>query len=124
MSENKSKEYDPSKAPFSWDKLDGLLAYKANCVICAEILECHVNSIKNHIRKRYDMTFTEYAEKKLSRTRMKLIQQAIQQATSGNTTMLIFCLKNLCGWTDKVEQNAKLTKEIKIELADKADEQV
>ena len=101
MSDNIQKDYDPNKAPFSWEKLDGLLAYKSSLVVCADILECHENSIKNHIKKRYGLTFTEYAEKKLSRTKVKLVQKAIEQATSGNTTMLIFCLKNLCRWSDK-----------------------
>lgn len=101
MSNNKQKnEYDTSKTPFSWDKLDGLLAYKSSLVVCSDILECHENTIKNHIKKRYDMTFTEYSEKKLSRTKLKLVQKAIEQATSGNTTMLIFCLKNICKWDD------------------------
>lgn len=103
MSDNIQKDYDPNKAPFSWEKLDGLLAYKSSLVVCADILECHENSIKNHIKKRYGLTFTEYAEKKLSRTKVKLVQKAIEQATSGNTTMLIFCLKNLCKWSDKQE---------------------
>lgn len=103
MSDNIQKDYDPNKAPFSWEKLDGLLAYKSSLVVCADILECHENSIKNHIKKRYGLTFTEYAEKKLSRTKVKLVQKAIEQATSGNTTMLIFCLKNLCKWQDRQE---------------------
>lgn len=101
MSKNKQKEeYDTSKTPFSWDKLDGLLAYKSSLVVCADILECHENTIKNHIKKRFDMTFTEYAEKKLSRTKVKLVQKAIEMANSGNSTMMIFCLKNICKWND------------------------
>lgn len=108
MSSNKQKEeYDTSKTPFSWDKLDGLLAYKSSLVVCADILDCHENTIKNHIKKRYDMTFTQYAEKKLSRTKVKLVQKAIEQATSGNSTMLIFCLKNLCKWADKIDEQVK-----------------
>ena len=104
MSEKTIKEYDPTKAPFSWEKLDGLLAYKSSLVVCGDILDCHENTIKNHIKKRYNITFTEYADKKLSRTRVKLVQKAIEQATTGNNTvMLIFCLKNLCKWADKQE---------------------
>lgn len=107
MSENQQKEYDPQSAPFSWDKLDGLLAYKASLVVCADILECHENTIKNHIKKRHDITFTEYAELKLSRTKVKLVQKALEMANRGNATMLIFCLKNICKWVDKVENDIK-----------------
>lgn len=109
MSENEQKDYDPSTAPFSWEKLDGLLAYKTSLVSCGDLLGCHENTVKNHIRKRYDMTFGEYSEKKLSATRVKLVQKALQMAYSGNATMLIFSLKNLCKWSDKSE--AEITNE-------------
>jgi len=105
-----TKEYDPSKAPFSWEKLDGLLAYKSSLVVCADILETTDTTIKNHIKKRYNMTFTEYSEKKLSRTKVKLVQKAIEMATSGNTTMMIFCLKNICKWNDNNEQQVDIGK--------------
>lgn len=111
MSKNKQKaEYDTLKTPFSWDKLDGLLAYKSSLVVCADILECHENTIKNHIKKRFDMTFTEYAEKKLSRTKVKLVQKAIEMANSGNSTMMIFCLKNICKWNDNNDNNVDIGK--------------
>ena len=103
VAENNTKEYDPAKCPFSWDKLDGLLAYKSSLTVCADILETTDTTIKNHIKRRYNLTFTEYAARKLSRTKVKLVQKAIEQATSGNTTMLIFCLKNICKWQDKFE---------------------
>ena len=110
-----TKEYDPAKAPFSWDKLDGLLAYKSSLVVCADILDTTDTTIKNHIKKRYNMTFTEYAEKKLSRTKVKLVQKAIEMANSGNATMLIFCLKNINKWSDNnnIEVDLKTT-EIKL----------
>ena len=108
MSDNTQKEYDPQSAPFSWDKLDGLLAYKSSLVVCGEMLGCHENTVKNHIKKRYGITFGQYADKKLSRTRVKLVSKAIEQATSGNTTMLIFCLKNLCKWADKQDDTVNI----------------
>jgi hypothetical protein len=104
MTENKQKEYNEAKSPFSWDKLDGLLAYKSSLLVCSDILEVSEGTIKNHIRKRYDMTFTEYSEKKLSRTKVKLIQKAIEMANSGNVAMLIFCLKNICKWQDRIDE--------------------
>lgn len=110
MSDLKQKDYDLDKAPFSWDKLDGLLAYKSSLVVCADILDCHENSIKNHIKKRYDLTFTEYAEKKLSRTKVKLVQKAIEMALAGNTTMMIFSLKNICKWNDNNETAIDINK--------------
>lgn len=105
LDKNQKTVYDVSKCPFSWDKLDGLLAYKSSLVVCSDILEVAEKTIQNHIKKRYDMTFTEYAEKKLSRTKVKLVQKAIEMATSGNVSMMIFCLKNICKWADRTEQH-------------------
>jgi len=116
IAENNTKEYDPAKCPFSWEKLDGLLAYKSSLVVCADILETTDTTIKNHIKRRYDMTFTEYAEKKLSRTKVKLVQKAIEMATSGNTAMMIFCLKNINKWSDR--QDIEIDGTIKTNVVD------
>ena len=117
--EKKQKEYDSTKAPFSWDKLDGLLAYKSSLVVCSDILDCPESTIQNHIRKRYNLSFSEYSDRKLSKTKVKLVQRAIESALSGNTTLMIFCLKNLCGWSDNNEDQAKNTNiEITIEKRD------
>lgn len=49
------------------------------------------------------MTFEEYHESRISRTATKLQQKALEMALNGDRTMLIFCLKNLAGWSDKQE---------------------
>ena len=109
-------EYNIEKTPFSWEKLDGLLAFKANLTVCEEILGVHQNTIKNHIRARYGITFTEYMDRKLSVTKMRLVQKAIKMAENGSATMLIFCLKNICQWQDKIENVNIDTTPIKIEI--------
>lgn len=115
-------DYNIEKTPFSWEKLDGLLAFKANLTVCEEILGVHQNTIKNHIRARYGITFTEYMDRKLSVTKMRLIQKAIKMAENGSATMLIFCLKNICHWQDKIENVNVDTTPIKIEIVkDNAD---
>lgn len=114
---NDPKTYDTNKTPFSWDKLDGLLAHKSSLIVCADILDVHENTIKSHIKQRFEMTFTEYAEKKLSRTKVKLVQKALEMAMSGNVTMTIFCLKNICKWSDN-NQDEELSKKIEVILTD------
>ena len=120
IAEYPEKNYNPAKCPFSWEKLDGLLAYKSSLVVCADILETTDTTIKNHIQRRYGLTFTEYAERKLSRTKVKLVQKAIEMGLSGNATMLIFSLKNLAGWSDKQEhdlsEDAKQTMLLKYKI--------
>lgn len=114
MSKKIQKEYNEQECPFSWDKLDGLLAFKSGLVICSEVLGVHENTIKNHIKKRYSQTFTEYAERKMSRTKVKLVQRAIESAMSGNNVMLIFCLKNLCKWSDSGEDDSVVSGKVEI----------
>jgi len=62
--------------------------------------------------------FADARQQSMVHTRLNLIRRALKQAESGNTTMLIFCLKNLCGWADK--QETIQTGEIKINI-DKED---
>jgi len=119
MSETQQKEYNLTKSPFSWDKLDGLLALKSNAIVCSELLGVHINTLKNHIRNRYNLTFMEYAELKLSPTKVRLVQKALKMAERGDRVMLIFCLKNLCQWADKTEQAHTITdNRIKIDKDD------
>ena len=114
--EFENENYDLLNAPFDWNVLDTLLLYKSSCGMCAEWLGVHPNTIKNHIRQRFDMTFSEYAELKLTRTKVKLIQSAIEKSLRGNTILHIFCLKNLCGWQDKMDAPKEETKTMKIEI--------
>ena len=124
MSENDQKEeeetvlpyYNLEESPFSWDILDNILKFKPSLTMCADILDVHENTIKNHIRKRFGLTYTEYAAKKLSNTKLKLVQKAITMAMAGNATMLIFSLKNICQWQDKIEMPVDSSTPIRIEI--------
>jgi len=46
---------------------------------------------------------TEYKEKGKDNIKIALKGKAVNMALSGNVAMLIFCLKNLCGWQDNVQ---------------------
>lgn len=112
--EKPKKEYNLAKTPFSWDKLDGLLAHKSSLLMCEELLDCPSTTIRDHIKARFGLTFSEYQDKKLSVTKLKLVQKAIQMAMNGNVVMTIFCLKNINKWQDKFD----------IEEEDKEDKRV
>lgn len=97
-----------------WDTLNALLQSRPTLQLCADYLECSDTHIENEIKRVHKMTFSEYRESRMAFVKVKLIQQAIQMAIKGNVTMLIFCLKNLCGWADKIENKIeeKPTKEL------------
>ena len=48
-------------------------------------------------------SLTEYYEKRRDGLKTALKNKAVQMALSGNPSMLIFCLKNICGWSDNVQ---------------------
>ncbi len=87
----------------TWERLKTLLELKATKKICADILGVSQDTLRRRIEEKYKKSFSEYRDEKLSTTKIKLQQKAIMMALGGDRVMLIFCLKNICGWTDKQE---------------------
>jgi AraC-like DNA-binding protein len=103
------------KFNLDWKVLDGMLQFNPSQRFCAEYLGCSAKTLERHIRDEHDMTFGEYRELKMEKVKFTLQQTAIQMGLAKDRTLLIFCLKNFCGWTDKHE--AEVTnKEIKIDV--------
>lgn len=86
-------------------QLRALMRLKPTREDCAAFFKVHPDTIDNRIKRLAgkDKTFSEFREENMVHTRFSLIREAQKQALNGNTAMLIFCLKNLCGWVDKVE---------------------
>lgn len=91
------------KAVIDWRVLDVLLQFKVTLKFCCHELGVAPRTLQRHITAVKGMTFEEYHELKLNKTGAKLQQKAIEMAIQGDRTMLIFCLKNLAGWSDKQE---------------------
>lgn len=89
------------KIELDWGKLDAILQFNPTLVICAELLEISIDTIERRIKDAHNCTFLEYKNRKMGLVKIKLQQKAITMALGGNTAMMIFTLKNLCGWADK-----------------------
>lgn len=85
------------------EQLEALMRLKPTLEDTAAFFKCNARTIERFIRDNFDLTFVEFRQQNMVHTRLQLIREAIKQANSGNTAMLIFCLKNLCNWTDKVD---------------------
>jgi AraC-like DNA-binding protein len=85
------------------DQLESLMRLKPTLADTAAFFKCTERTIERYIRDNFDKTFFDFRHENMVHTRLSLVREAIKQAQSGNTAMLIFCLKNLCGWTDRVE---------------------
>lgn len=108
MTKHKDKKQKSSKAgrpriEIEWDKLDAYLSLKSSKRVCALLLGISEDTIERAIQRDKGCSFTDYADKCLAPTKLKLVQKALTKALNGDNTMLIFSLKNLCGWADKVE---------------------
>lgn len=87
-----------------WNQLCKILALKPTLKDCMGILDVHSSTVENEIKRRTGMSFSEFRLQKMAPVKQQLIRKAIEMALHGNVVMLIFCLKNLCNWTDKIQQ--------------------
>lgn len=104
------------KVEIDWGKLDAILQFKPTLKVCSDIMEISGDTIEDRIREVHNCSFGEYRDRKMGKVKLKLQQKAIEMALSGNTTMMIFALKNLCDWSDKIENNIS-TNLVDIKLA-------
>ena len=92
-----------AKVEINYDKLDALLQFKVSLRFCAEYLGVSPDTIQRRLKEEKGLTFEQYHAQKIERTAVKLQQKAIEMAMGGDRTMMIFCLKNLAGWADKLD---------------------
>ena len=97
------KKPSPQATDIDPEQLDLLLRLKPSLTDCAGFFNCSSKAVERFIRRNYDRTFAEHRELHLSHTRNKLVREAISRGMAGSDSMLIFALKNLCGWSDKHE---------------------
>jgi phosphate-selective porin len=71
----------------------------------AAFFKCSIDTIEQRSKDFGYETFADARDKNMAHTRFRLIRKALHMAESGNTAMMIFALKNLCGWSDKFESN-------------------
>jgi hypothetical protein len=63
-----------------------------------------VQTLYRYIKRNYGLTFEEFRDKNRSYTKNILTQKAISLAIEkNNVAALIFCLKNICGWSDNIQ---------------------
>jgi hypothetical protein len=83
---------------------------------CAAFLEVSEDSIERYC-KSLGQSFAEFRTENMVQTRFSLIRNALKMAEKGNPALMIFCLKNLCGWADKFESTSTNSGMIKIEIS-------
>jgi len=84
-------------------KLRAILRMKPTLKDCAAFFEVSEDQVEKYCKIYGNCTFSEFREQNMVHTRFSIIRKAIGKAEAGDNTMLIFCLKNLCGWVDKFD---------------------
>ena len=84
--------------------LKALMQFKVTRGFVADYLEVSETVIDARIKEHFNLTFKEYGSLQKERTGYKLQQKAIEMALKGDRTMIIFSLKNMAKWSDKIEQ--------------------
>lgn len=100
----KTKEY-------TWEEvvliLDGALTYGASQTQCVSLLrdkgiELDKKELEYRLFRQFGLSFEDYRERKLDNMKLKLVETAIARALRGSDKLLMFCLKNLAGWVDRL----------------------
>lgn len=85
------------------DELKRIMRFKPSLLTTAGYFDVSPKTIERRCHELGSANFGEFRHKYMADVKLKLVQTILEQAFSGNTTALIFSLKNLCGWADKVE---------------------
>ena len=81
----------------------------------AAFFKCSEDTIERRCKEWGYDGFADARNKNMVHTRLMLVRSAVKKAENGDNTMLIFCLKNLCGWADKQEIDD--SREIKVSIS-------
>ena len=97
-----------NRKKFNWEILEAICQRGMKLAACEEKLGVSDDTINRRIREKFGCTFEAYRDKKQTTLRIRLIDKALELADQGNVTMLIFLLKNYCGFTDRAEVKTEI----------------
>lgn len=118
MAKHKEKIGRP-RADLDFDQLKAFMRMNPTRADSAAFFSTSEDTIERRIKKETGLAFAAFREQNMVHTRMHLIRTALKRADNGSDTMLIFCLKNLCGWRDKQPDEDTQQININLTLADR-----
>jgi hypothetical protein len=83
-------------------QLKSICRLKPTLKDCSAFLEVSEDTIEKYCKK-IGTSFSDFREQNMVVTRFMIIRNIIKECEKGNTAMLIYASKNLCGWSDKFE---------------------
>ena len=104
----------PTK-PIDYTKLDAMCAIQCTGEECAAILNIDYDTLNDGLKRDGNGGFSEYFKLKGANGKMSLRRKQFEQASSGNSTMLIWLGKQ---WLGQAEKNEHITKDVTHEVTD------
>jgi len=102
MAKRKKKMGRPKKS-INKKQFEAFMRVKPTIIDAANFFNCSHDTIERFSKDKFGVTFALLREQKAVASRFSLQRKAMQMAEKGDRVMLIFCLKNLCHWKDKIE---------------------
>lgn len=102
----------PKAVEIDKQKLKALMRLKPTLADAAAFFECSERTIERFIKDEFELTFVDFREQNMVHTRLSIVRKAIEKAEKGDNVMLIFCLKNLCGWKDRQPEEVATIQQI------------
>jgi hypothetical protein len=97
-------------------QFEALLRMNPTLKDTAAFFRCSEDTIERRAKEFGYLDFADARQQNMVHTRLTLIRKAITMGESGNVPMLIFSLKNLCGWVEKVESTNENLSKIQINI--------
>lgn len=97
------------KIEINMEQLAALMRFKPSREDAAAFFKVSADTVERRIKENTGLTFLEFREQNMVHTRINLVRKALERATDktkSSDIMLIFCLKNLCGWNDHPTQSS------------------
>jgi hypothetical protein len=111
-----------SKKEVRENELAALCRLVASLKDCADFFGVSHDTIERRVKEWGYASFASFREQNMVQTRFQLKRDLLERAKKSDVA-LIFALKNICGWADRVENtNIEVNKQDTQDLVAKAEE--
>lgn len=102
-----SKRMGRPPKPLDFSKLEQLFELYPTKKYLATYFDCSEDHIEREIARQYDgITFAALRERSMEGRKREVMGWMFKYAAGGNERLIIFLMKNLHKWTDKIEIEA------------------